>query len=249
MDKSLFLALSGAVQTMNAQAVHANNLANVSTTGFKTDLEQARSMQVFGSTFPSRVYAMIEEPSTDTSAGVLNTTGNPLDVAINGPGWLAVQAADGSEAYTRAGDFSLGTDGLLRNGGGFVALAANGKPLVLPGNAINVAVGGDGTVSYQTPDSGLAGTSIADSLKLVQLKNNDLHKGTDGLMRLPGGSKLPATDPTVRVVSGAVETSNVSAVGELSRIIELSRQFEMQVKFMQDAQSNDQYMARILQTA
>ncbi len=247
MDRSLFLAMSGAVQTMNAQSIHANNLANVSTDGFKADFEQARSMQVFGASFPSRVYAMVEEPGTDTTAGSLDTTGNPMDVAVNGNGWFAVRAPDGSEAYTRAGDLHLGQDGQLYNGQGYAMVGSDGKPLVLPGNAIQVAIGEDGTVSYLTPDSGLSGVTVAGSIKLVSLKGSSLNKGTDGLLHLPAGSALPAADPSVRLVSGAVERSNVNAVGELTRIIELSRQFEMQVKFMQDAQSNDQYMAHILQ--
>ncbi|NNM50798.1 MAG: flagellar basal body rod protein FlgF [Pseudomonadales bacterium] len=246
MDKSLYLAMSGAAQTLNAMAIHANNLANVSTNGFEADLEQARSMQLFGQTYPSRVYAMIEEPSTNTNHGAINTTGNALDVVVSGQGWLAVQAPDGSEAYTRAGDFHLGVDGVLRNGAGFAALGSSGKPIVVP-NAIRVQIGNDGTISYQSPDAALTGLEVVDNLKMVTLDPTQLHKGTDGLMHVTAGSAAPVADPSLHLNTGVVESSNVSAVGELARVIELSRQFEMQVKFMQDAQNNDQSMARIMQ--
>ena len=111
MDKAIFIAMSGAKQTMLAQQAHANNLANVKTTGFKEDFTQARSMPVYGEYYPTRAYAMTERPGTNFDSGPLIQTGNNLDVAIKGDGWIAVQAEDGSEAYTRAGDFNIDING------------------------------------------------------------------------------------------------------------------------------------------
>ena len=131
MDRSLYIAMTGAGQNMLATAVHANNLANVSTTGFRGDFAQAKAMPVFGG-LASRAYALTETPATDMAPGTLQESGRDLDVAINGEGWIAVQAPDGSEAYTRAGDLRIDTSGLLLTGSdpryfrfrGFKALVA-----------------------------------------------------------------------------------------------------------------------------
>lgn len=245
MDRSLYVAMTGAAQTMLAQAVHANNLANVSTNGFKADYAQARAMQVFGDTYPSRVYAMAEIPATNTSVGSMNVTGNPLDIAVQGGGWIAVQAPDGQEAYTRAGDLSVGGDGLLRNGAGF-AVMGNGGPINVPA-AARAEIGEDGSVTVQALGAQTNQLQTVDRIKLVKLDEKQMYKGVDGLMHLKGDTKAPDRDPAVRVVKGSIETSNVSAVAEMTSVIELSRQFEMQVKFMQNAQNNDESMARILQ--
>lgn len=84
MDKVLYLAMSGARENMLAQQTHANNLANANTTGFKSDLAQARAMQVFGEGHASRVYAQTERPATDLTHGTLIETGRMLDVALAG---------------------------------------------------------------------------------------------------------------------------------------------------------------------
>ena len=104
MDKALYVAMTGAKHNMRAQTAHANNLANINTTGFKADFAQARSMPVYyGDGQPTRAYALAESPATDFSQGALIDTGRELDVAIKGEGFIAVQSPDGSEAYTRAG--------------------------------------------------------------------------------------------------------------------------------------------------
>src|ERR1700712_6018257 len=94
VDKLLYVAMSGASENALAQKAHANNLANVSTNGFQKDLEQARSMPVFGDTFPSRAYAMSERPATDFQPGAMIQTGRDLDIAVSGDGgdgWVAAQ--------------------------------------------------------------------------------------------------------------------------------------------------------------
>ena len=131
MDKMLYVAMTGASQNARAQQAHANNLANISTTGFRRDFEQARSMQVFGDSYPARVYAMSERPGTDFTAGALQETGRDLDVAIEGEGWVAVQAPDGNEAYVRTGSLNIDALGMLRAANGMPVLG-NGGPIAIP---------------------------------------------------------------------------------------------------------------------
>lgn len=121
MDKMLYVSMTGASQNTLAQRAHANNLANISTSGFRRDFEQARSMPVFGESLPARAYAMSERPGTDFTPGSLQETGRDLDVAVEGQGWIAVQAADGSEAYVRTASLQIDALGQLRTSAGLRA--------------------------------------------------------------------------------------------------------------------------------
>ena len=244
MDKLLYLSMTGATQTMLAQTARANNLANVNTTGFKADLAQARAMPVFGEGYASRVYAMTERPATDQRAGVLDYTGRELDLAVEGQGWLAVVAPDGSEAYTRAGALQITAAGLLTTGSGLPVLGGGG-PIQLP-PAAKIDVGDDGTITVKLSGGADNELAIVDRLKLVSPPAGALHKGVDGLMRSRNGAPLLA-DAAARVKPGYLEASNVNAVSELTSIIDLSRRFEMNIKMMTDAKENSEAAARILQ--
>lgn len=237
MDRVLFLAMSGAQQATQAQAINTNNLANLSTTGFKSDLAQFRSMPVFGPGEPTRVYAMAEHPGVDTRPGALNTTGRNLDVAVRGQGWLAVQAPDGGEAYTRAGDLRVSNTGFLETGAGHPVLGNGGAPISVP-PAESIQIGTDGTISIRPVGQEANVLAEVDRIKLVDPPSADLIKGKDGLMRLSSGAQAPA-DANVNLVSGALETSNVSAVESMVNMIELARQYEMNIKIMQSAKEND----------
>lgn len=246
MDKVIFLAMSGAKQTMLSQRAHANNLANISSTGFKADLEQARSMQVFGDGLPSRVYALSERPATDRSSGTLMQTGRSLDVAMQGNTWMAVQAKDGSESYTRAGELQSTATGLLINGSGLPVIGAGGNQIILPPFS-QLDIGSDGLISIR-PEGATSTELIAiDSIKMVSLDRQNTYKGVDGLMKVNGAQVLNA-DPLARLQSGFIETSNVNAVHELTSIIGLSRQFEMNIKMMKTAEENSTAAAKILQS-
>lgn len=243
MDRMLYLAMSGAKQTLHAQALATHNLANVNTTGFKADLAAARSMPVFGDGQPSRVYAMTERPGIDFNHGSMQFTGNELDFAIDGEGWIAVQAEDGSEAYTRRGDLKLNATGLLENGAGQLVLGDNG-PIALP-PAEKIEIGIDGTISVRP--IGQAANTLAqiDRIKLVNPQLSDLEKGEDGLFRLKEGDQAEA-DAIVRIVPGSLESSNVNAVGEMVNMINLQRQFELQIKAMKTVEENDSAAAQLL---
>ncbi|MDC0663282.1 flagellar basal body rod protein FlgF [Marinobacter sp. SS21] len=248
MDKSLYIGMSGAKQNMLSQRAHANNLANANTTGFKRDFAQARSMPVFGEHHPTRAYAMSERPGTDLSAGALMETGRKLDVAVDGNGWLAVQNRQGQEAFTRSGSFQIDTNGLLRNGAGDLVLG-NGGPVALPPFE-NVQVGADGTISV-IPVGGPPDQLVAvDRLKLVNPPADALEKGEDGYMRRKPDQALGGVEPadaSLRVASGFLESSNVNAVEEMIANLQLSRQFEMQIKVMRTANDNSEAAARLLQ--
>ena len=153
MDRFLYVAMMGAAHNNRAQALHANNLANVNTTGFRADLAQARSMQVFGPGHPARVYALTENPGTSLAAAVLDETGRSLDVAVEGDAFLAVQAPDGKEAFTRAGDLYADELGILRNGSGHPVLGEGG-PIAVPQYEA-ITIGDDGTVSVPPVGQGM----------------------------------------------------------------------------------------------
>lgn len=246
MDKALYIAMTGAKQTLLAQAVNSNNIANISTPGFRADYAQFRSMPVYGEGFPTRVYAMIENPGTDLRPGPINATGNGMDIAVSGSGWIAVQAEDGTEAYTRAGNLRLTSTGLVVTGKGHPVLGDGGPITLAP--ASKIEIGEDGTIS--TLPLGEAGTNfnIADRIKLVNPPGNELRKGLDGLMRLPDGNTAPA-DASIKLVSGMLESSNVNMAEALVNMIDLARQFEMQVKVMRDTERNADAMRQILQLA
>lgn len=243
MDKSLYLAMSGAKQTMLAQAVHANNLANATTTGFKADLAQARSMPVFGEHFPSRVYALTENPATQFAAGALQETNRELDIAMKGEGWIAVGNAEGQEAYTRDGSLSITPTGMLVTSSGHPVFGNSG-PIVIP-PAAKVEIGVDGTVSVVALGEGPSAVAEIDRIKLVNPDVKNLEKGSDGLMKTRDGS-LPEPDAALRVASGFLEASNVNAIASMTEILDLARKFEVQLKVMQAAEGADQASAQLL---
>tara|TARA_R110002050_G_scaffold9504_1_gene32936 strand:+ start:76976 stop:77716 length:741 start_codon:yes stop_codon:yes gene_type:complete len=244
MDRMLYISMNAAQQTMLSQAANSNNLANVNTTGFRADFEQFRSQPIFGEGLPSRVYSMSERPATDYQQGSVQSTGRELDISIQGDGFLAVQGKDGREGYTRAGDLQITASGQLVTGTG-LAVMGEGGPIAIP-PAEKVEIGADGTITIR-PIGGDANTlAILDRIKLVKPELNNIFKDNDGLMRMQDGSDAPL-DAAVTVASGTLEGSNVNAVGALVSMIELQRQYEMQVKMMKSADDNSAASARMLQ--
>ncbi len=243
MDSVLYLSSSAATELMQAQTLHANNLANAGTGGFKADLAQARAMQVYGDGYAARVYAATETPATDMSPGSLDQTGRNLDVAIDGDGWLAVLRGDGSEAYTRYGSLEVDSAGLLRTGRGDLVLGEGG-PIALPPFE-TVLIGGDGTVTVQPVGQDPSNLVQVDRLKLVAPERGALVKGGDGLFaRADGLPEPPAAD--VSLVSGMVENSNVNVVNEMTEILAIAREFEIQLRLMQAVEQNDEAASELL---
>lgn len=246
MDNVLYLSMSAARELMQAQSIRANNLANANTGGFKADFAQARAMQVYGDGYPGRVYAATESPGTDMSAGSLDQTGRNLDVAIEGDGWLAVARADGTEAFTRYGSLQVDAAGMLRSSRGDLVLG-DGGPIALPPFE-TVLIGGDGTVTVQPVGQEPNNLVQIDRLKLVAPEPGALVKGPDGLFTRADGLPEPAA-AGVRVVSGMVENSNVNVVNEMTEILALAREFEIQLKMMQTVEQNDEAAAELLRSS
>ena len=233
MDDMLYVAMSGAKETLIAQAAATNNLANASTTGFLADFNQFRSMPVFGDGHPTRVYAMDERPTSNFDFGSLQHTGRDLDIGVKDGGWIAVQARDGGEAYSRRGDLRVDENGLLTSGNGLPVMG-NGGPIAIPPFE-KIDIGSDGTVSIRPLGAASQQLAVVDRIKLVAPQFDEMEKGDDGLFRLKGGGEAEA-DPLQRVVPGALISSNVNAVDEMVNMIELSRRFELQVKMMKTAE-------------
>lgn len=246
MDKALYVAMTGAKNNMLAQTVAANNLANVNTTGFRSDFTQARSMPVYyGSGQPTRAYAQTEIPATNYAQGALVKTGNELDIALEGQGFIAVQAPDGTEAYTRVGSMYVDNVGILRTGSGLPVMG-NGGPVAIPAaEKIEIAI--DGTITALPLGLAAEGMVVVDRIKLVNPPENSIVKSADGLIRPRNQDEEVPADAQVRVVAGFLESSNVNAVKELTGMLELARQYEMQVKIMQTVKEQSESSARLLQ--
>ena len=246
MDRMLYIAMSGAKQTMLAQAAATNNLANVSTTGFKADFNTFRSMPLLGEGLPTRTYAMDERPGINLESGTLQRTGRELDIAINGKGWFAVQSPDGSEAYTRSGHLNLTANGQLTTRDGLPVMGDNG-PITIP-PADKIEIGADGTITIQGQGQTADALTTVERIKLVNPDEANLKKGNDGLFHTRDG--IPAqADAEVQVLAGTLEASNVNAVEELVNMVNLQRQFEMQVKMMKTAEQNSEISSQLLRLA
>ncbi|NMH66732.1 flagellar basal body rod protein FlgF [Shewanella salipaludis] len=231
MEKMLYTAASGAVRILEAQSIRANNLANAETTGFKADLERVKAMPLPGTagSFNTRVLAQTQGSGFSQQSGVMNPTGRKLDLAIRDQGMFSVMA-DGAEAYTRAGALVADAEGQLTIDGRPV-LGVDG-PLALP-EYKDLFIGEDGTISVLPSEGGVI-TEVG-RLKLVNSDLAQMQKGQDGLLYRRDGQAL-AQDGEVRVDSGFLEASNVQAVTELIASMDLSRQFEIQVKLMKSAE-------------
>jgi len=241
MDRLLYVAMSGARETVRAQTVNTQNLANASTTGFRADLQSFQSLPVNGPGYASRVYGMATDQGIDTSPGSVMGTGRELDVAVNGDGWIAVQGPDGNEAYTRAGNLRVDSLGLLRTGAGRPVMG-NGAPIAIP-PAEKIEIAGDGTISIRP--LGQNTLAVVDRIKLVNPPPAQLQKGADGLVHLKGGDAAEA-DASVQLQVGALESSNVNTVEAMVNLIQLARQYETQVKMMANAEENDRASAQLM---
>lgn len=245
MDHSLYVAMTGATQILRAQEAVSNNLANASTVGFKSELTAFQSLPVLGSGLATRINAVAQGKGEDMSQGASVSTGRSLDVAVSGPGWMAVQAPDGSEAYTRAGNLQLTSSGQLTDAAGNPVMGASG-PISVP-DSTQIRIGEDGTISTVPAGSGPNTVTAIGRIKLVNPAVGQLVQGSDSLMHMVDGSTAPADD-AVHVTSGALESSNVNPSAELVKMIALSRQFDMQLKSIKTAQNDADSANKLLQS-
>lgn len=239
MDALIYTVMSGAERALHAQQVHANNLANLDTPGFRADLELAASQAVDGYGYDTRHLSELKANAVSTREGTVKSTGRDLDVALQGPGYLAVEYGTG-EAYTRAGTLQVDADGALSVNGR--AVLGQGGPIVLPPYT-RVEIASDGSVSVQP--AGETEMQVVDQLKLVKADGKDLTKNEAGLVVARNGQPLEADD-SVRVRSGFLEGSNVGAVEEMVATMTINRDFEMQMKLYQAADAMTQTGNRLI---
>jgi flagellar basal-body rod protein FlgF len=249
MDRLIYTAMTGASEALEQQAVVANNLANTSTTGFRAQLANFRSAPLaFGdgtqvNDTTTRTFVLSATPGADYTAGPITRTGNPLDVAVEGPGWLAVQTPDGNEAYTRAGNLHIDQNGQLMTATNMPVVGGGGPISVPPG--ADVTIGKDGTVSALIPGDPPTAIAQIDQLKLVNPDPNTLQRGNDGLFHTTDGNPADA-DQTVVLAPESLEGSNVNPVAAMVSMITNARQFQMQTKLLQNADTNDQSANQLL---
>jgi flagellar basal-body rod protein FlgF len=246
MDKLLYIAMSGAKETLRAQAANNHNLANASTTGFKADLSAFQSRAVSGPGYASRVYATDTTTGWDPSSGSQLATGNPLDVSLNGSGYIAVQDLTGNEAYTRAGDMHVDPTGQLLTATGQPVMGDNGPISVPPYSSITVAK--DGTISVIPLGSTAQTSVVVGRIKLVNPPLATIQRGVDGLYHSTSPDPVPA-DATTTVTPGTLETSNVNVASAMVNMIELARHFDMQIKAVHSADQNAQSTTKLLQSS
>ncbi len=244
MDHMIYTAATGAARTLEQQAIISNNMANVGTTGFREQLAVYRSVPVVGATeLPTRVSTVTATSTSNFQQGVMAETGHALDLAITGDGWFSVQTPQG-EAYTRNGELAINNNNVLVTQAGHPVLSGDGGPVEVPERG-SVTFSGDGTITALGAGDNPADIQVMGLLKLVNPPAGDLIRGDDGLYRLAGG-QAAAADPAVRMISGFVEKSNVSAAEAMVGMITNARRFEMQMKVIQDASSNAERANSIL---
>jgi len=236
MDRLVYTAYSGLRSRMAAQAAIANNMANASTTGFRADKVGFEQLALRGGSVEARALTAGEVIDADRKNGAAIRTGRDLDLAMEGDSWMAVQAADGEEAYTRRGDLSIAPSGVLQTGDGFPVIG-NGGPITIP-PAAKVTIGPDGSVLVVPPGGQLDQPQIVDRLKLADPKGSETVKGTDNLLRVRGGGALPA-NLDGKIMAGSLEQSNVNMTDTLVQMIENQRSYEVQAKLLSTARDMD----------
>ncbi|MBG6241898.1 MAG: flagellar basal body rod protein FlgF [Candidatus Symbiopectobacterium sp. Dall1.0] len=247
MDHAIYTAMGGASQSLEKQAITTNNLANASTPGFKAQLAALRAVPINGPTLQTRTLVVASTPGADMSEGVMDYTGRSMDIALPKESWLAVQTANG-EAYTRNGNMEINADGQLTIQGSVVV--GDGGPIEIPPNA-QISISADGTIS--SLNAGDAPNTIAQlgRLKLVKATGQEVTRSDDGLFRLTQAAQqqrgnVLQNDPTVRIMPGVLEGSNVDSVGALVDMIANSRRFDMQMKVISSADTNAQSANQLL---
>lgn len=242
MDRLLYVAMNGAKHSLYQQAVTTQNLSNALTDGYKAVQGAFRALPVVGPGAATRTFVVESTPVPDLSPGVMHTTGNPLDVAVHGSGWIAVQDTQGREAYTRNGNLEVGINGQLVTNTG-LPVVGDGGPISIPPDS-DITIGKDGTISVVTNNQYNAVIALT-RIKLVNPPNDRMLRGDDGLFRVAGGQPAPA-DASVVLATGVLEASNVDSVQSLIGIIDQSRFFDMQIKLMQKADENAGRAAQVM---
>ena len=246
MDKLIYTAMTGASHTMQQQAAVSQNLANTNTPGFRAAINTFRAVPLVGEGLATRTFVVDSTAGADFAQGVMQPTGRALDVAVNGPGWIAVQTADGAEAYTRNGSFQLTSNGVLQTRSGLNVVGESGAITIPPDTQVTIAK--DGTISTVPSTNQVSSVIVIGRIKLANPAQEQLVRGNDGLFRSVDGKEADA-DANVTVSSGNLESSNVNAVEAMVNMITLARQFDLQMKMLTTADNNASKAGQILSVA
>ncbi|OCG31047.1 flagellar biosynthesis protein FlgF [Gilliamella sp. Choc4-2] len=248
MDRVIYTAMSGASQTLSQQSITTHNLANVTTTGFRAQLTAMKAVPIVGNSMQTRTMVTATTPSFDSTMGAFNYTGRNLDVALSENDWLAIQLADGSEAYTRNGAIQIDENGTL-NIQGYPLIGDNGV-LTVPQRS-QVSISSDGTLSALGAGDKPTTIAQAGKIKKVHLEHNEIIRGDNGFFQLTEETRnargaVLQDNPNAKLMSGVLEGSNVNPVTSMIDLISHSRQFEMQIKEITTADENAQKANQIL---
>jgi flagellar basal-body rod protein FlgF len=235
MDRLIYTVASGTKHTMDRQTTAAQNLSNLSTTGFRAQVDAFRAVPLQGDGLATRTMVTLETVGADFSSGTLQVTGRDLDVAVRGKGWITLQMPDGTEAYTRNGGLHTSPNGVLLSAGG-QTVAGEGGPITIPPDT-TIQIGADGTVATMANGTPPSISTVLGRIKLVNPPEADMMRGDDGLFRVKNNGPAPS-DPTVLLASGTLESSNVNAVDAMVDMISLARTFETQMSLLKNAENN-----------
>lgn len=225
----LYVALSGLNATMNQITATTNNLANANTTAFKAQRPVFQSQQLYGQGLPDRVNVTAAQDTADFSTGPIQQTGRNLDVAIDGKGWIGVQAPDGTIALSRNGSLSISPTGVLQTSDGRPVVGASGAPISLPPMQ-SVTIGQDGTISGALIGQSSDQVATLNRILLTNPPDNTLQRRPDGLFADMKGKPTP--DAKVKLQVGALEGSNADTVGMMMNMLENTRTFQMQTELV-----------------
>lgn len=242
MDKLIYTAMTGAKQFMERQATVSNNLANVNTTGFKSQIDSLKAIEVNTSPLGYAAQVVSKDQSSDFTPGSIIQTGRALDLAIEGDSWFSVENNQGVEGFTRSGNFKISENGVLQTASGLVVQGENG-PIKIQNDA-PIIVDKDGVISYLTPGGSLQTQTIIDRLKMVSLERNQLVRGKDGLFYSSFEPKESSGHS--KVLSGYLEASNVNIVDAMVNMLNLSKQYDLQIEMIKTAQTNDARSSQIM---
>lgn len=237
MDRLIFTAYSGMTGSHVRERVIASNMANAQTIGFRAETLSFSPMTLKGAQLEARAMTSGEVRGASMKQGALVQTRNAMDVAMTGRTMLAVQAEDGDEAYTRRGDLSLSPTGVLQNGDGRPVIGQSGPITVPLGSRVSIAP--DGAVLVANPETPDLPPQQLDRIKLASPAGSKIAKGLDGLFRVEGGGVLPADDEA-KVMTGALEQSNVDPTAVLVEMVEAQRLFDIRTKLIATAREIDE---------
>ena len=243
MDRLIYTAVSGMADSMTRERVIASNMANAQTIGFKAETLYTTPITLKGPQLEARAMAEGEVKGANMVAGAITPTGRKLDIAMQDTSMIAVQAPDGSEAYTRRGDLTVSPTGVLENGEGSPVLG-DGGPITVPVDA-QLSIGPDGSVLVTNPDTPNVAPTQVDKIKLASPEGSSIAKGLDGLFRVVGGGVLPVNNDA-KLAVGSLEQSNVNSADVLTQMIQAQRLFEIRTKLIATAKEVDQSSAALM---